>query len=106
MTHFLDFTIVSQISYFLEKEAVLVDAGGKPLQIDGKSISNKSVEEGILSEAKPHDAIIVGATRKSVYPQILFGSIPENISRQARQPVIVVKYHHPVAALVGRVMGS
>lgn len=98
--------IAEVVNRLQSDDETVVHSDEKPLQIEGKTITSRSIEGGILEEARPRDAIIVGATRKSIYPQIVFGSIPEHIARQARQPVIVVKHHHPVAALVGRVMGS
>ena len=50
--------------------------------------------------------MIIGATGRSIYPQILFGNIPEMIAKRAENTVLLVKYHHPVKALLGRVMAE
>ncbi len=69
-------------------------------------IKDKSVTEGIIHESEAYDAVMVGAAGKSIYPQIMFGSIPEAIARQTEKTVIVVKHYHPVKALLGRVVGE
>jgi nucleotide-binding universal stress UspA family protein len=76
------------------------------LEVDSKIIRHTSVSVGIIQEAKNYDAVVVGAAGHSIYPQILFGSIPENIAKRSDRPVIVVKHYHPVKALIGRVVGE
>jgi len=61
---------------------------------------------GIIKEADDYDAVIVGASEQSFSSKVLFGSIPERIARDLDRPVIVIKHHHPVKALVGRVMSE
>lgn len=74
--------------------------------IKSKVIHNDSIPDGIISAAEGYDAIMVGATRQSIYPQILFGNIPEKIARGANKTVIMVKHHDPVKALLGKVVGE
>ncbi len=88
------------------KEALGRVSRHKLQNVKGKVLRHASVADAILHEAENYDAIIVGAAGGSVYPQILFGSIPEAIAKNAPKPVIVVKYYHPVKALLGRVMGE
>ena len=73
---------------------------------DSKIIRSDQVVKGIIEEAKNYDAVLVGAAGKSIYPQILFGNIPEEIALGLNRTVIVVKHHDPVKALLGRVMGE
>ncbi len=63
-----------------------------------------SVSAAIIDESDRHDAVVVGAAGQSFSTRVLFGSIPEEIARRAPRTVIVVKKHHAVKALVGRVM--
>ncbi len=51
--------------------------------IKSKVIHNDSIADGIIEAAGDYDAIMVGATRQSIYPQILFGNIPEKIAMGA-----------------------
>ena len=75
-------------------------------RVQCKVVRHRSVAEGILEEAEGYDAVVVGATRDSFTSQILFGSIPETVARNSPRPVIVIKRHHAVKALVGRVMSE
>ncbi|MCB9041832.1 MAG: amino acid permease [Lewinellaceae bacterium] len=74
--------------------------------IKSKVIRNDSIADGIIEAADVYDAIMVGATRQSIYPQILFGNIPEKIAMGANKTVIMVKHHDPVKALLGKVVGE
>ncbi len=76
------------------------------IRIARKIISHDSVSQGIVEAAEDYDAVMVGAASQSIYPQILFGNIPEDIARNTSKTVIVVKHHHPVKALLGRVVGE
>ncbi|MCB2155341.1 amino acid permease [bacterium] len=79
---------------------------GEPVDVGKTILRNKAVEDAIVEAAEEYDAIVIGAAGRSIYPQILFGSIPETIARRSEKPVILVKYYHPVKALFGRVMGE
>jgi basic amino acid/polyamine antiporter, APA family len=74
--------------------------------IKSKLIRSDSISKGIGKESKNYDAVMVGAAGKSIYPQIMFGNIPEEIAKYTKRTVIVVKHYHPVKALLGRVVGE
>ena len=76
------------------------------IDIHGKLIRNNSVVVGVLRESESYDAIVVGAAGKSIYPRILFGSIPESIAKRSKKTVVMVKHYHPVKALLGRAFGE
>ena len=69
-------------------------------------VKNDSVQKGIIEASKDYDTIMVGAAGQSIYPQIMFGNIPEEIAKNANKTVIVVKHYDPVKALYGRVVGE
>ena len=73
---------------------------------DSELIHSDSVTEGIINAAENYDAVMIGATEKSVYPQILFGNIPEEIAKNSGKTVIVVKHYDKVKELLGRVIGD
>ncbi|MCA9816364.1 MAG: amino acid permease [Cyanobacteria bacterium HKST-UBA01] len=73
---------------------------------DTKLIHNRSISAGVIQEAREYDAVVVGASRRSIYPQIIFGNIPETIAKRTSKPVILFKHHHPVKSLIGRVVGE
>ncbi len=85
-----------------EAKQRIKDASG--LEANSEIIFNDSIEEGILEASKNYDTIVVGATQDSLYQQILFGSIPEKIARQANKNIIMVKRHDPIRAMLGRVV--
>lgn len=76
------------------------------VQAESKVIRHRSVSVGIIREADDHDAVVVGAAGRSMYPQILFGGIPESVAKLSGKSVIVVKQHQPVKALIKRVLGD
>ena len=78
----------------------------KIAEIETKIVRHSSIEDGIVEETRDYDAVVIGATRDSFTRQILFGSIPETVARHAKCTVIIVKRHHAVKALVGRVMSE
>lgn len=69
-------------------------------------VQNRSVTDGIVEELQNHDGVMVGAAHKSFSNRILFGTIPEEVARLCDKPVFVVKRHHTVKALFGRVMSE
>ena len=78
----------------------------KELDFDTKIIENKSVSRGIIHEAEDYDAVVIGAASGSIYPQIIFGNTPEAVAKHTDKPVILLKHHDPVKALIGRVVGK
>lgn len=77
---------------------------GNDIVVNTKMIISDSIDKGIIMESQNYDAIILGATGKGLYPQILFGNIPEHVAQQSEKPVIMIKHYHPVKALLGRVV--
>ncbi len=67
-------------------------------------IRHSSAAVGILQEVKQYDGLVIGATGTAYIPQVLFGSIPEQIAKHCSKPVILVKRHHPMKSLWGKVM--
>lgn len=94
---------VSKENIKLAMERINVDPDVK---VDSRLIRSDSIPKGIAETAQEFDAVIVGAAGKSIYPQIMFGNIPEEIARNSDRTVIVVKHYHPVKALLGRVVGE
>ena len=76
------------------------------INISSKILYDDSIAEGIIKAVQDYDAVMVGATEKSIYPQILFGNIPEEIAQKANKTVIVVKHYDPIKSLFGRVMAE
>ena len=70
---------------------------------ESKVIIHDSVTDGIVRESENHDAVVIGASGYSVYPRVLFGSIPESVAKNSDRPVILIKYYQPVKSLMGRI---
>ena len=71
-----------------------------------KIIFGKSIPEAIEKESKNYDTTFVGATRDSIYQQVLFGSIPEQLATILKTNIVVVKHHSAVRALWGKVVSE
>lgn len=89
----------------LEEAVQRLEAKNK-IPINKKIVRNNSVADGVVEASGEFDAVMVGATRDSIYPQILFGSIPEKIAKGTDKTVIMVKHHDPVKALLGKVIAD
>ncbi|MEO1262957.1 MAG: amino acid permease [Bacteroidota bacterium] len=76
------------------------------LEITTKVTTNDSITDGILQAGKGYDLLMIGAAGKSIYPQILFGSIPEDIAKNIDTSVIIVKHYDRVKSLLGRVVSE
>ncbi len=97
-----------QVNFSKENIAKAKDRLGAKngINIQEELINNTSVVDGIATAAQKHDAVMIGAAGQSIYPQILFGNIPEEIAKKTDKTVIVVKHFHPVKALIGKVIGE
>ncbi len=76
------------------------------LEAESIVVFHDSIVDGIENVALDYDTIMVGATRDSIYQQILFGSIPEELAKRSDKTVVMVKHYHPVKALFGRVLSE
>ncbi|MGC9359569.1 MAG: DUF389 domain-containing protein [Anaerolineae bacterium] len=57
-----------------------------------------SVTEGILREANQgYEMVLIGATRESLVDRLLFGNLPQRLSEQIKQPLIIVRRRDPFA---------
>ncbi|MCB0334682.1 MAG: amino acid permease [Bdellovibrionales bacterium] len=81
-------------------------ARSSELDVKTLVLEDASISAGITKAAKSYDLIVIGATRKSVYQDVIFGNIPEELAQHVGVNVIVVKRHQAVSALLGRVLSS
>lgn len=75
-------------------------------KLSARLIEDAEVVAGISKEAKGHDVLVVGATRETLLPQMMFGNIPEELARNFDGPVLMVRSHHPLSSMMGRIIGS
>jgi len=67
-----------------------------PEQMQDIPYSTKIVESddlvgSIVDASKKHDLVVIGATEASVFQQLLFGSVPEEIAKRCSTTVLMVK---------------
>ncbi len=103
-----DSSTAEQVAFSKENLTKAIDrlSAKNGIKLAQELINNTSIAEGIAKEANKHDAVMIGAAGKSIYPQILFGNIPEEIAKHTEKTVIVVKHYHRVKALIGKVIGE
>lgn len=58
----------------------------------------------LLEEAEQHDLVVIGATRDPVFRQRVMGSLPEELARHCKKPLIMVKAKHPIKSFIKRWM--
>ncbi|MBN1991424.1 MAG: TIGR00341 family protein [Anaerolineae bacterium] len=56
-----------------------------------KVVQADNVLQGVMREVEHYDVTMVGASKESVFSQILFGAIPQQIARQNKGTTIIVK---------------
>ena len=76
------------------------------LVITTKTIHHPRIEAAIIEESSAYDTVFIGATRKSMYHGILFGPIPETLSKERHINIVVVKHHSAVKAVWGKVVSE
>ena len=86
------------------RDRIMEGAGFDDVSVE--IIEHRDIAEGIVAAGRDHDAIVVGAARKSFSRQVLFGNIPEEVAKASERTVIVVKRYRRVKALFGRVMSE
>lgn len=91
---------------YLDAAVARLSSTNGSVTYDGKLLRSDNVSQAIIDESADYDAVLLGAAGQSIYPQILFGNIPEEIARKTDKTVIVVKHYNRVKALYGRVVGE
>ena len=76
------------------------------LKVITKLINHPRIEAAIIDESLAHDTVFIGATRKSMYHDVLFGTIPETLAKELNTNIIIVKHHLPVDAVWDQVVGK
>lgn len=58
---------------------------------EAKLIYAPTRRKGILAEAEKYDLIILGASRQSIFSQVLFGALPQRIALEYQGVTVIVK---------------
>ncbi len=61
------------------------------LPFESRVISADSVLDGIVEAGDESDLILIGASEESLIDQVLFGTLPEEVARRSKTPVLMVK---------------
>ncbi len=56
----------------------------------------------LLEETQHHDLVVIGATEDPLFRQRVIGSLPEDLARRCRNPLIMVKAKHPLKSFIKR----
>ena len=67
-----------------------------------KFVVSDSVRQAILDQAESHDLIVLGASQERAWQQLVMGSLPEEVARQCKKPVAMVKAQIPLRSRVRR----
>lgn len=77
-----------------------------PVTIEKRVIESKSVVGGIAMASRDYDLVVIGAAKEPLFRKLLFGEIPEKVSRFSPASVLVVKrYEGRVKSLFKRAFG-
>ncbi|HKK12141.1 MAG TPA: amino acid permease [Flavobacteriaceae bacterium] len=76
------------------------------IEVNTKIIKHPRIEVAIIKESANYDTVFIGATRKSMYYGVLFGPIPETLSKERHINIVVVKHHLAVNAVWGKVISE
>jgi len=71
-----------------------------------KLIQSRSVETGLIQEAKDYDLVVIGAAGEGYFRRIFLGEIPEKVARYSEASVMVVKrYEGKVKSWIKKLFG-
>ena len=75
--------------YLINKTLEGLDFSRPPEQ---KVVVADSVVDGIVSEAKEYDLVLLGASEEGLFDQFAFGSIPQKIAARVPRTAVIVKH--------------
>jgi uncharacterized hydrophobic protein (TIGR00271 family) len=79
----------------LRETIEFIDGEGR---IDTDLIVAPTISEGIREAAKDYDLVLLGASSESSVDKMLFGNIPDEVVRESKKPVALMREpHNPVA---------
>jgi amino acid transporter len=76
------------------------------LKAKTKIIKHPRIDAAIIEESSAYDTVFIGATKRSMYHHVLFGSIPETLAKELDTNIVIVKHHSAVGAVWGKVLGE
>ena len=76
------------------------------LEVKTKIINHPRIDAAIKDESLEYDTVFLGATRNSMYHDVIFGSIPEALAKELDTNFVIVKHHLAVDAIWGKVVSE
>jgi nucleotide-binding universal stress UspA family protein len=80
---------VTQEEQYAEKLALLCQIHG--IKYNKKTVISQSLENAIISEARTHDLVVMGASSEPTHMKIAFGSLQDRVARAVKKPVLVMR---------------
>jgi uncharacterized hydrophobic protein (TIGR00271 family) len=78
-----------------------IDGEGR---IDTELITAPTIGAGIREAAGDYDLVLIGASTESSIDKVIFGNIPDELVRESKKPVAVMREpHDPIAHFLGEV---
>jgi amino acid transporter len=76
------------------------------VQSDKKIITSESVAGGIAKAGRDFDLVVIGAAKEPFFKKMLFGEIPEKVTRFSPNSVLLVKkYEGVVKSILKKILG-
>ncbi len=76
------------------------------IDVKSKMVQHPHISAAIKDESAAFDTVIIGATRKSMYYNVLFGTIPETLAKELDTNILLVKHYSPIGAAWGKVVSE
>ena len=76
------------------------------IHVESKLVHHPHISSAVKDESASYDTVIIGATRKSMYHHVLFGTIPETLAKELDTNIILVKHYSPIDAVWGKVLSE
>jgi len=67
------------------------ESGLERFLTESQIIPANSIVEGIVAASESSDLVLIGASEESLLDQVMFGTLPEQVAREASAPVAMVK---------------
>ncbi|MFB6254003.1 MAG: amino acid permease [Halobacteriaceae archaeon] len=84
-----------------EAATMLSDVSNETKLIEGENIA-----EAIVNESSEHDITVIGATREGLLQKFVFGTIPEEVGRNASGTVIMAKRNLGITSYLKRLVSQ
>jgi APA family basic amino acid/polyamine antiporter len=69
---------------------------------ESKYAVNRDILQTLIDEAEHHDLVIVGATEDPLFRQRFIGSLPEELAKKCRKPLVMAKAKNPIKSIIKR----